>query len=285
LRERAYDAAAIFTTYTQSALPAALLCLQAGIPRRLAFCRENPYELLTHWAADPEPALARHEVERQLALVAHVGCTTADDRLRFRLRRSDSAAIAPRLAADGVDVSRPYVVVHPGASAPSRRWPAERFGRAASLICGELGLPVVLTGGADEHDLIETARRHTDREVQTVALAGALSLGELAALIAHAALVICNNSGPAHLAAALGTPVVDLYALTNPQHTPWRATARVLSHDVPCRNCLKSVCPAGHHDCLRGVSATAVADAALELLRGAVSNREQAELDTTSVPA
>jgi ADP-heptose:LPS heptosyltransferase len=69
------------------------------------------------------------------------------------------------------------------------------------------------------------------------------------------------------MAAALGTPVVDLYALTNPQHTPWLVPARVLNHDVPCRNCLKSVCPQGHHDCLAKVPSEEVAAAALSLIQ------------------
>jgi ADP-heptose:LPS heptosyltransferase len=103
-------------------------------------------------------------------------------------------------------------------------------------------------------------------------LDGDLSLGELAALIEAAALLIANNSAPAHLAAAVGTPVIDLYALTNPQHAPWRAHARVLSHDVPCRWCLKSVCPEGHHQCLRGVDEAAVIDAAQTLLRESVDD-------------
>jgi ADP-heptose:LPS heptosyltransferase len=97
-------------------------------------------------------------------------------------------------------------------------------------------------------------------------LAGALSLGETVALIERASLLVCNNSLPAHLAAALGTPLVALYALTNPQHTPWQAAARVLSHDVDCRWCLKSRCPQQHHACLRGVMPEEVADAALSLL-------------------
>jgi ADP-heptose:LPS heptosyltransferase len=72
-----------------------------------------------------------------------------------------------------------------------------------------------------------------------------------------------------HLAAAVGTPVVDLYALTNPQHTPWQVPAQVLSHDVPCRNCQQSVCTQPDHDCLRGVPPQAVADAARALMREA----------------
>jgi len=80
-------------------------------------------------------------------------------------------------------------------------------------------------------------------------------------------VIVCNNSGPVHIAAAVGTPVTVLYALTNPQHTPWKATARVLNHDVPCRNCLTTVCPQRHHACLEGVAPDEVAHAALDLIR------------------
>lgn len=268
LEARQFDAAIVFTTYTQSALPAAMLALLARIPLRLAHSRENPYRLLTHWVPEEEPGLARHEVERQLALVGSVGFTTPDARLRFALRRPDLESVSRRLASEGIDPHRPYIVVHPGATAPSRRYPAERFGAAIRMIAQRLPLPVVFTGNADESELAALARDHAGDDVTLVNLAGELSLGELGAVIGQSALLICNNSGPAHIAAALRTPVVDLYALTNPQHTPWRTSARVLNHDVPCRNCFKSVCPEGHHACLRGVAAPQVALAALELLTG-----------------
>ena len=71
---------------------------------------------------------------------------------------------------------------------------------------------------------------------------------------------------PAHLSAAVGTPVVDLYALTNPQHTPWGVPHRVLFRDVPCRYCYKSVCPLGHNDCLHAIEPREVVAAACELL-------------------
>jgi ADP-heptose:LPS heptosyltransferase len=116
--------------------------------------------------------------------------------------------------------------------------------------------------------------RQSMRQASRV-LVGELGLGELGALIAEADLLVSNNTGPAHIAAALGTPVVDLYALTNPQHTPWQVRSRVLNHDVPCRNCYKSICPAGHHDCLRKVAPERVAAAALELLQ---ESRELPEL-------
>jgi ADP-heptose:LPS heptosyltransferase len=84
-------------------------------------------------------------------------------------------------------------------------------------------------------------------------------------MISLSSVLLANNNGPVHIAAAVGTPIVVLYALTNPQHTPWGVPHRVLSHDVPCRNCYKSVCPEGHHDCLRRVTPTEVAAAVREI--------------------
>ena len=259
LRERRFDAAAIFTVYSQNPLPAAYLCHLAGIPRRLAHCRENPYHLLTDWVPDPEPEkLVRHEVRRQLALAAAVGCTALDERLSFRV------PVRARQAVARLRLPKPYVVVHPGASAPSRRYPAEGFARAMDLLAAETGYEIVFTGESGERPLVELIRRAMFAETRS--LAGRLELGELGALIEGAALLVSNNTGPAHLAAALGTPVVDLYALTNPQRTPWQVPCRVLYHDVPCRNCYKSVCPHGHNDCLRRVEPERVASAARALL-------------------
>ena len=276
LRAERFDAAVVFTSCTQSALPAALLCRLAGIPLRLAHCRENPYALLSDWVAETDVVGdgMRHEVARQLDLVGSVGFAAGEDtRLRFTVRAADRRALAARLAVAGAGDARPWIVVHPGASAPSRRYPAARFGSAADAIAHASGARVVFSGGADEAPLIEEARRAMRHG--SLSLAGNLALGELAALIEGADLLLANNSGPAHLAAALGTPVVDLYALTNPQHTPWRVAARVLNRDVPCRHCLKSRCPEGHHACLLGVPADAVAAAGIELLasasRGAAS--------------
>ncbi len=266
LAEQRFDAAIIFTVCTQSPLPAALVCRLAGIPLRLAHCRENPYDLLTDWVPDREllEAGMRHEVERQLALVAAVGLQPDEDRLRFRLDAADRDGARARLAAAGVDADLPFLVVHPGASASSRRYPPERFGEAADAIAARTGWQVVFTGSADEAALV--ARAMAVMRAPAVSLSGRLALGELGALVADARLLLANNTGPAHVAAAVGTPVVVLYALTNPQHTPWRVPSRVLSHDVPCRYCLRSTCPQGHHQCLLAIPPSRVVDAALELV-------------------
>jgi len=265
LAARAFDAAVIFTTYTQSALPAALLCQLAGIPLRLAHCRENPYGLLTDWIPDPEPAtIVRHEVQRQLALVQRVGCRSAAPGLSFVPRPADVAATRARLGAAGIDPDRPYLLLHPGASAASRRYPAGHWAQVLRLLAHDPQLPLVLTGNAAESELVDQIQFAS--AVPAISLAGRLTLGELGAALQRAAVVVTNNTGPAHVAAAVGTPVVDLYALTNPQHTPWHVRSRVLFHDVPCRFCYKSTCPEGHQACLAGVAPERVAAAVRELL-------------------
>ena len=265
LRAENFDAAVVFSVYSQSALPAAMLCWQAGIPLRLAYARENPYHLLTDWEPEREPAtLLRHEVQRQLDLVASIGAHTTDTSMDFRLHAQDDAQAMRVLHDAGVHVAREWIVVHPGASAASRRYPIEHYAAALQRLTQSDDRQMLITGGPDEIALVQALALQVPG---ATALASALRIGELGCVIARAALLISNNTGPAHIAAALGTPVVDLYALTNPQHTPWQVPNRVLSHDVPCRYCYRSACVEGHHACLRGVPPERVAEAALDLLR------------------
>lgn len=262
LRLRRFDAAVVFTVYSQSPLPAAVLCRLAGIPLRAAHCRENPYQLLTDWIPEPEPERGvRHEVRRQLDLVARLGCAARDERLSLEVPAAARARVD--LLLRRLDVGERWVVIHPGASAPSRRYPEAGFAQVARIL-GTHGWRVILVGGRDDEEL--AGRICAAAGGATCSLAGATDLAELAALLARAPLLIANNSGPVHVAAALGTPVVDLYALTNPQHTPWRTASRVLSHDVPCKYCYRSICPEGHHACLRAITPEAVVDAAHGLL-------------------
>jgi len=251
LAGRRFDAAVIFTVHSQSPLPAALACHLAGIPLRLAHCRENPCHLLTNWIPDPEvDATTRHEVRRKLDLVATVGFRTAGEHLSVRV--PPEAARAMRALVGELDlVGKPWLVAHPGADAPSRRYPAASYEAALRRLAREDGWRIVLTGSAGERELVE--RIASGIGPQAVSLVGRLSVGDLAALLAMARVLVANNTGPMHLAAAVGTPVVALYALTNLQHTPWQVPARVLSYDVPCKGCRKSVCPLGHQDCLRRV--------------------------------
>lgn len=265
LRAQHFDAAVIFTVYSQSPLPAALLCYLADIPLRLAHCRENPYHLLTHWAPESEPHEGtRHECRRQLDLVASVGCATADERMSLAIGARAREEVSALLTGLGVDCGRPWVAVHPGCSAPSRRYPPEHFGEVCRSLGLDYGWQIVLTGLRPEIPLVESIRALSGTPLTS--LAGRMDLEQTAALLSMAPLLISNNTGPVHIAAAVGTPVVDIYALTNPQHTPWLVPNRVLSHDVPCRYCYKSICPEGHHHCLRLISPDLVVRSALELM-------------------
>ena len=268
LKRCGFDAAVIFTTFSQSPLPAALMAFMADIPLRLAHCRENPYYLLTHWVKETdhfdEPHI-RHEVRRQLDLVASIGAKTPNESLSLRVPLEAIEQVHKLLMEIGLDVSEPWLIMHPGATASSRRYPAEHFAQAAKQLTSLYGFQILFTGTESEIELVHDIR--SGMNAKSFSLVNQLTLEEFAALISLAPLLVSNNTGPVHIAAALNTPVVDLYALTNPQHTPWHVPQRVLYHDVPCKYCYKSICPMGHHNCLRMVSPQTVVEAVLDLCK------------------
>ena len=271
LRRRHFDAAVIFTVYSQNPLPAAFLCYLADIPLRLAHCHENPYQLLTDWIHDPEPQQRiRHEVQRQLDLVAAIGATSSaageDERLSLAIPAGATRSVLRLLDEVGLDRERPWLVIHPGVTALSRRYPPEKYAEVARSLVVEKGYQVLFTGTGAERELV--GQIQDAMAAPSISLVDCLDLGQMAALLALSPLLIANNTGPVHVAAAVGTAVVDIYALTNPQHTPWAVPHRVLFHDVPCKYCYRSVCPEGHHHCLRLVTPQSVVQAAGELLPG-----------------
>ena len=264
LRDRQFDAAVIFTSFRQSPLPAAYLCYLAGIPLRLAASIDGPGSLLTTRHRHPERMM--HEVERGLDLVGAVGVTAREHDLVLRV---------PANACDwaagwaGVHGRRPFVVVHPGCTMPARTYPWQQYVAVVDLLVSELGATVALTGSAAERELVaRIVDRLQPASRQAVhPVAGDLPFADFCALIEAADLTVTNNTGPMHLAAAVATPVIALFALTNPpeQWKPWRVPHRLLNHDVPCRLCYSRVCPVGHQ-CLRLVSPELVLGAARELL-------------------
>lgn len=232
VRRGNFDAAIIHTVYSQNPMPTAMLCYLAGIPQVLAYCRENPYGLIPDWIPDPEPLdVIRHEVERQLELVGTIGAQTDDTKLSLHIPDTATAAARQLLARHGVDKAGCWLVLHPGVSEDKRRYPAEAFIAACRRLIEEDGCQIVITGSADEHEYASDIQRALGPKAYN--LAGACSVAELAALIAEAPLLVSNNTGPVHISAAVRTPVVVLYAMTNPQHTPWQVPHRVLYFEVP----------------------------------------------------
>lgn len=232
LRALDFDLAVIFTVYSQSQLPAALLAYMAAIPYRVAYCRENPYRLLTCWVPDKEPlqCMDKHQVQRDLDLVAAIGAHTADHRLSLQPDLRLIQDVVRKLDAAGADASKPWCVLHPGTRDARRRFPLEQWQYLAASMA-KTGLQLLITG--DQSEQQEAAYIREQVPEACFNLAGALPLAEWIVLIGCSPLLISINSLPVHVAAALQTPVIVLYARTNPQHTPWKVASNVFYFDVP----------------------------------------------------
>jgi ADP-heptose:LPS heptosyltransferase len=234
------DAAVIFGSFHQSPLPTALLLRMAGVPFVAATSVDYPGSLLDvrHRIADDV-----HEVERALDLAAAAGFPLpAGDDGALRIRRA-----ASRLPDDDV------VVVHPGASVPARAWAPERNAELVNALVAA-GRRVLVTGGPDEAAL--TAQVAGPPRAEVTDLGGRTTFAELAEVLAAARCVVVGNTGPAHLAAAVGTPVVSLFAPTVPpvRWRPWAVPHELLFVDVPCAGCRARTCPVPGHPCLGDVA-------------------------------
>jgi ADP-heptose:LPS heptosyltransferase len=241
------DQAFVLTSFHQSPLPLALLLRMAGVPTVAAVSVDYPGSLLDirHRVADD-----LHEVERMLSLVGTLG---------YRLPDGDDGRLRVRRAPGGPPVDRPppgqdpYVVVHPGASAPARAWaPLRHAALVAALVAA--GRRVVVTGGEDERAL--TALVAGPPRPGVADLGGQLDLAGLAEVLAGAEAVVVGNTGPAHLAAAVGTPVVSLFAPVVPaaRWRPWKVPHLLLGDQgAACAGSRARICPVPGHPCLDGV--------------------------------
>jgi ADP-heptose:LPS heptosyltransferase len=253
LQQSRFDEAIVLTSYHQSALPLALLLRMAGVPRVVAASEDYPGSLLDVRVRLDDDL---HEAERGVAVAEAAGFPSRGDRLAVRPDLPDVAAVRP----DG-----PYLVLHPGSDAPARRWPAV-LARSTVALLATQGWTVLVTGSAAERELT----RYVAGELG-VDLGGRTSLAGLAALLREAAAVVVGNTGPAHLAAAVGTPVVSLFAPTVPARR-WRphGVPHVLLGDQAsaCAGTRVRECVTPGHPCLSSVGPSHVAAALDVLLRG-----------------
>jgi len=265
VREPGFDRAIVLTSFHQSPLPIALVLRLAGIPHitgasvdhagRLLDARLIPGSTLDEDLPEPE---------RALAIAAAAGFSLpADDDGRLAV-----TGIGP--AFDELGVTSPVVVVHPGASAPARCWPPGSAAAAVRML-HHGGWSVVVTGGPAERTLTAMVS-HRGRYARD--LGGRLPLPEFAALLARADVLVCGNTGPAHLAAAVGTPVVSLFSpvVAAQRWRPYRVPHVLLGDQfAPCRDSRARECPVPGHPCLASVSPADVVAACEALVRaGAV---------------
>jgi ADP-heptose:LPS heptosyltransferase len=247
------DEAIVFTSFHQSALPTALLLRLAGIRTVAAISEDYPGSLLDvrHYVPDDV-----HEVERSLSLAATLG---------YRLPAGDDGRLAVKRTGSTNTIPGRYVVVHPGTSVPARAWPVDLHQKLVETLVGE-GRRVVVTGGPLERALTATVVGENGSAVTD--LGGRTDFSGLADVLAAADAVVVGNTGPAHLAAAVGTPVVSLFAPTVPavRWRPWRVPHRLLGdQSAPCANSRARECPIPGHPCLRSVTVDEVVEAVEEL--------------------
>jgi ADP-heptose:LPS heptosyltransferase len=248
------DVALILTSFHQSALPLALVLRMAGVARIGAVSADYPGSLLDvrHLVEDDV-----HEVERSLSLAAAMGyrLPVGDE---GKLRITADSSVRPPVGTPTGD----YVVVHPGASVPARAWRADRHAAVVAQLSAA-GWPVAVTGGPGERAL--TAQVAGSRGVD---LGGQLDLSTLAVVIGGARVIVVGNTGPAHLAAAVGTPVASLYAPTVPavRWRPWKVPHILLGdQDIQCGGCRARLCPVPGHPCLDELDADLVVGAVRRL--------------------
>ncbi|MEV7803953.1 glycosyltransferase family 9 protein [Microbispora sp. NPDC088329] len=253
IRWGGYEAAVILTSFSQAPWPAAYLCRLAGVPVRVGMSKEFGGAGLTHWV--PSPPDETHQVDRALYMLERAGVPPVEGRLRVRVpaeaartaRRLLGVVAGGRPAGDGHGDRRgdgrrrPCVLLLPGASCSARRYPADRFARVAGLLTAA-GLRVVVAGTAGETPLVEATGAGVPG---AVLLPGRFDVPVLAALIAAVDVVVCNNSGGAHLASAAGTPVVVLFAGTEQveQYRPRFGPASILTVPTACAPCRQFACP------------------------------------------
>lgn len=241
LHSRRYD----MVIDLQGLLRSGWLSLQTLAPVRIGFASAREFAPLCYTHRVASRVDGRHAIERYLDVAEALGCPRGPVRFEFGVTGQDRDAV-DRL----VDCSRPYAVLLPGTNWLTKRWPAERFAALTGPLRSRFGLRSVLAGGRDAAGLASAFEDVID-------LANRTTLRQLVALLERASLVVCNDSGPMHIAAALGVPLVALFGPTSPCRTgPYRRADAVVRLDLECSPCLSRRCV--HQTCLRGLSVQVV---------------------------
>jgi len=271
LREKEFDLAVVLRS---DHWWGALLAYLARIPHRVGYDIAEVKPFLT----DAIPYVpGRHEVEQNLALVEavsgqgeHPTITPSARPLEFPLNTQDREFAARYLAEQGVGGDDLLVCIHPGAGAPVKLWRDEEWARVADALIEKYGAKVILTGSASEAPLVQAIAEQMAS--QPIVAAGQTTLGQLTALMARCRLVLGVDSGPLHLAVAVGTPTVHLYGPVDSRtFGPWGDPARhiVLTSDMDCIPCNRLDYRADEledHRCVWDISEAQVVEAAGRLL-------------------
>ena len=260
LRARRYDLAILL----QNAVDAALIAWLARIPRRMGYRTDGRGLLLTHGTPVDEKTRRLHHVEYYLAMLGRYGIATADKGLSLTTTREEDGAMAARLREAGIGESDVLLGINPGASyGAAKRWYPDRFAAVADELARRWGGRVVVTGGPGEAAIAaDIAAAMTS---PCLVMAGKTSVRELMALIKRCDFFITNDSGPMHIAAAFGVPLVAVFGPTDHTTTsPWSDRTVIVRRDTDCAPCLLRECPTDHR-CMTAVTVEDVVEAAKRL--------------------
>lgn len=271
LRGRHYDAAVLF----QNAFEAAAVARIARIPRIAGYATERRGALLTDRIAMPGDSRTAHQSRYYAAIAAGVeaawlGASTVDlARIDCSLEaRPETVELGRRVIdREGVDRADPLVCINPGATnSRAKQWLPERFAQAAESIAEPLDARIVIVGSSAESETARAVAAAMKTPGRAIDCSGRTTLRELIGLLAISRALVSNDTGPAHLAAALSTPTVTIFGPTEIFSTaPLGKRAVVVSHPVDCAPCMLRDCPIDHR-CMTGVTDDAVVTAA----RGAI---------------
>ncbi len=257
LAARNYDAVYVLP----NSLKSALVPFMAGIPRRIGFTGESRYGLI-NVRHNLDKAALPLMVERFAQLAEAPGAALPKP-ISYPKIRSTAADQEKTLAELGLERPARLVAFCPGAEyGPAKRWPSTHFAALAKKLA-ERGCAIWLFGSPKDHAVAEEILQRAPGLCRN--LCGATSLGQAVDLLAMAELVVCNDSGLMHVAAALDRPLVTLYGSSSPGFTPPLSDqADILSLNLDCSPCFKRKCPLGHLDCLNKLMPERVLAAALK---------------------
>lgn len=261
LRKRKFDAAVIYHTKKRTNL----ICFLAGIPHRIGFQNNKWGFLLTQKVKDTRPLGDKHEYQYCLEVLKRFGVDTQVSRpvlyLPFKKEAEDWAERF--WLENGLRDSKKTIAIHAGASCISKRWPAARFADVINHLLAKYPLHILLIGGSDSRHISGAIKSQVKSPL--LDLTGQTSLSQLASLLKRCQLLISNDSGPVHVAVAVGTPVISIFGRNQAGLSPtrWRPLGPfdiVLHKEVGCEVCLAHNCQIDF-ECLRAIGPDDVLEA------------------------
>ena len=263
LREKKFDTALVLHPTKR----AHILIWLAGIPRRVGLNKKYGF-LLTDRLPHVKQFGEKHEVEYNLDILRVAGVNAGKNGLFVPVRDSDKLRVRRLLKENGFSDKDEFVVLHPGASCPSKRWSGEGFGLVGDEVSRRFNKKIVIVAGPDDIEFGHKARE--SMSLGALDLSGDISVGELAALLQKARLLISNDSGPVHIAAALGVPVVAVFGRNQPglSFKRWGPLGKndiIIHKEAGCVECLAHNCKAGFK-CLSAITPEEVIEAAGRIL-------------------